>query len=163
MGFARRVFSWQRWLGAALMVVGVVLVSHFPGDTVESVRQQQAKQAALAAAAASAAEGNSVHLDAAPAGPTLGNAAAATALGPSSSSNLGRRLAALELWHAKANAAAVDANAAVAAAPQRQQQRQRRFCDSASSAAVAGSWPSLAVQDLVERHADAYVHLQDRL
>lgn len=43
VGFAKRVFSWQRWLGAAFMVIGVVLIAKFPGDTVDSVQQQQAK------------------------------------------------------------------------------------------------------------------------
>lgn len=46
VGFSRRVFSWQRWVGAASMVAGVVLVTYFPGETVAAVqeRMQQAKQ-----------------------------------------------------------------------------------------------------------------------
>jgi transporter family-2 protein len=46
VGFSRRVFSWQRWVGAALMVAGVLLVTYYPGETVAAVQQrlQQAKQ-----------------------------------------------------------------------------------------------------------------------
>jgi drug/metabolite transporter (DMT)-like permease len=149
VGFARRVFSWQRWLGAALMVVGVVLVSHFPGDTVESVRQHQVKQAALAAAA------DSMHLEAASAG--VGGAAAAAE--GSSSSNLGRRLAAIELgkvWHAKPAARSIAGVAAAGGLA-----GQRRIGDLASSGIAAASWPSLAAQDSVERPPDVAVHLQD--
>jgi putative Mn2+ efflux pump MntP len=162
VGFARRVFSWQRWVGAALMVVGVVLVSQFPGETVEAVRQHQAKQAALAAAAAAAAD--SMHLDTAAAGVGLnianvtGNAAGSSS--SSSSSNLGRRLAAMELgnlWNAKS---ATPSFAGVAAAGLA---GQRRIGDSASSAIAAASWLSLAAQDSVERPPDAAVHWQDRV
>jgi hypothetical protein len=132
------------------MVIGVVLVSHYPGDTVESVRQQQAKQDALAAAAAAQSADSIMHLQ----GPSSGVPSSS-----SSSSSLGRRLAAMELsrklWHVKA------ANGGVSGAAQ-----QRRLGDSASSAiAAASSWPSLAAQDSGEQQpeVDALVHLQERV
>lgn len=40
VGFSRREFSWQRWLGVALMIAGVVLVTQFPGQTVKAVQAQ---------------------------------------------------------------------------------------------------------------------------
>eukprot|EP00878_Enallax_costatus_P013178 GHUV01013775.1.p1 GENE.GHUV01013775.1~~GHUV01013775.1.p1 ORF type:complete len:232 (+),score=45.94 GHUV01013775.1:613-1308(+) len=40
VGFQRRAFSWQRWVGAALMVAGVVLVTHFSGTPVAAVEKQ---------------------------------------------------------------------------------------------------------------------------
>jgi hypothetical protein len=133
------------------MVVGVVLVSQFPGDTVESVRQHQAKQAALAAAA------DSMHLEGASAGVGI---AATPAVG-SSSSNLGRRLAALELGKVWIVKPAAPGSAGVATAGG--SAGQRRIGDSASSAVAAASWPSLAAQDYVERPPDAVGYLQERV
>lgn len=40
VGFQRREFSWQRWVGAALMIAGVVLVTQFPGAPVAAAQQQ---------------------------------------------------------------------------------------------------------------------------
>lgn len=35
VGYSRRAFSWQRWVGVALMAAGVALVTLFPGQPVE--------------------------------------------------------------------------------------------------------------------------------
>lgn len=120
VGFARRVFSWQRLLGAAFMVVGVVLVSQFPGATVEAVRRQQAKQEPLAATA------ERMHLAgaAAPPGSDASPRTGGSVAGSSTASSLGRRLAALELqkvsWHQVDAASGSGAAAGSAAAAQRQ-------------------------------------------
>lgn len=45
VGFAKRTVSWPRFLGAGFMIVGVILITQFPGQVVADGRVQQRMKA----------------------------------------------------------------------------------------------------------------------
>lgn len=54
VGFSKRLFSWPRIVGAVLMIMGVVLITCFPGDTLAAVEKRLLLEQRSTAAGAAA-------------------------------------------------------------------------------------------------------------